>query len=99
MTVAACALTGLRAGLHWDFPGILLFTDRLIILAVTDVCWRAPLKRIVHVTWILRSGVTCRSLRHEQCADVLGHLRPSRVRLDGKHVKSRWRRPSRHLGA
>jgi hypothetical protein len=52
MTVAACALTGLLAGRRWDFPSILLFTDRLAVLAVTDVCWRAPPKRIVHVTWI-----------------------------------------------
>jgi hypothetical protein len=52
MTVAACALTGLRAGRRWDFPGILLLAARLAVLAVTDVCWRAPPKRIVYVTWI-----------------------------------------------
>jgi hypothetical protein len=41
LTAATFALSGLRAGLHWDLPGMLLFTAGLAVLAVTDVCWWA----------------------------------------------------------
>jgi leader peptidase (prepilin peptidase) / N-methyltransferase len=51
VTVAACVLTGLRAGLHWDLPGMLAFTVGLAVLAMTDVYWRVLPKRIVYVTW------------------------------------------------
>jgi leader peptidase (prepilin peptidase) / N-methyltransferase len=51
ITAAACALTGLRVGLHWDLPGVLVFTVGLAVLAMTDVYWRLLPKRIVYVTW------------------------------------------------
>jgi hypothetical protein len=51
-TVAACVLTGLRVGLHWELPGMLLFTLGLAVLAMTDAYWRVLPKRIVYVTWV-----------------------------------------------
>ena len=51
VTAAACALTGLRVGLHWDLPAMLVFTFGLGVLAMSDVYWRALPKRIVYATW------------------------------------------------
>ena len=48
MTAAAWALTGLRAGLHWDLSGMLVVTVELSCLALTDVCWR-PLPKGGHL--------------------------------------------------
>lgn len=52
ISAAACALTGLRVGLHWDLPGMLFFTVGLAVLAMTDIYWRVLPKRIVYVTWV-----------------------------------------------
>ena len=51
VTVAACTLTGLRVGLHWELPAMLVFTFGLGVLAMSDVYWRALPKRIVYATW------------------------------------------------
>ena len=51
VTAAACALTGLRVGLHWELPAMLVFTLGLGVLAMSDVYWRALPKRIVYATW------------------------------------------------
>ena len=51
VTATACVLTGLRVGLHWELPAMVVFTFGLGVLAMSDVYWRALPKRIVPATW------------------------------------------------
>ena len=43
VTAAACGLTGLRVGLHWDLPAMLVFTLGLGVLAMSDVIPRSTI--------------------------------------------------------
>jgi leader peptidase (prepilin peptidase) / N-methyltransferase len=52
LTVAACVLTGLRVGPHWDLPSMLVFTVGMAVLAMTDAYWRVLPKRVVYLTWV-----------------------------------------------
>ena len=78
VTAAACALTGLRVGLHWELPAILVFTLGLGVLAMSDVYWRALPKRIVYATWAGGLAGLATSRRARRPVVGLRHRRRSR---------------------